>query len=66
MTLTAAIRGYLERTNSRRVTCQELAAGVANQLGHTPSLMAVSRIMGGEPGWNKVQLAGKVGFEKEH
>lgn len=55
LAIAAAIDGY------DRVTCAEVAARSADQLGYEPSLPSVSRVLA-DWAWSKTTIGGKVGF----
>jgi hypothetical protein len=46
------------------LSCEELGRAVAKALGYTPSLMAVSRVMGKKPDWEKIKSGGKIYFAR--
>lgn len=63
LTLTQALWNYMARRPFTLVfTCQEIAADVTEELGHEPSLMAVSRVMARNPYFLKTTVDGKVAF----
>lgn len=63
-TLTSALDDYLNRTAIAAFSCQELARAATAAIGYEPSLMAVSRVMGRRPGWEKTAIDGRVYFAK--
>lgn len=61
-TLTELIEKHLATMDV--VTCSSVAEAVAPEHGFAPSLMAVSRILGTQAGWVKVDRAAKVTFRR--
>jgi hypothetical protein len=63
-TLSDAIDNHLELSGIEGLSCEELGRAVAKALGYTPSLTAVSRIMGKKPDWEKITSGGKIYFAR--